>query len=264
MIEPICKFNDSKANSINCSQFIYETTEVQANPLNTSCHQIGIILRGNGILTINGDSTELNEGSIYFVKKGSTFSIRRLSSEMEYYYISFSGWHADELAERVGASNKDCVFWGNEEISEFWRQCFDRSESGNLDLFSEAALLFAVAYLSKTKAENRALSDQVAEYANSNFSDPSLNLSRIAHALGYDPKYLSAQFKSQKRIAFTAYLRGIRVRHAAFLFDEGVESIKTVAMLSGFSDALYFSRIFRQDIGITPTEYIRQVRKNRA
>jgi AraC-like DNA-binding protein len=54
------------------------------------------------------------------------------------------------------------------------------------------------------------------------------------------------------------------VRHAAFLFDEGVESIKTVAMLSGFSDALYFSRIFRQDIGITPTEYIRQVRKNRA
>ena len=260
MTDPICKFNDSKANAINCSQFIYETTDAQGRPIHASQHHVGMMLKGEAILTVNGEEHTLSEGDVYFIKKGSVFSIKR-SADTEYLYISFSGWHADDLMARMGLSSQKCTFPGSSDILSFWKSCFDRSENGNLDLFSEAVLLYTVAELSDSKKESNELSDRISEYANNNYSDPSLSLNVIADELGYDAKYLSAVFKAQKKVTFTEYLRTLRIKHAAFLFEEGVESVKSVAMLSGFSDALYFSRVFKQETGKTPSEYIKESSK---
>ena len=76
-MDPICKFNDSKANAINCTQFVYETTAVQAQPVHAASHHVGLMLRGSGILTVNGESAQICEGDIYFIKKGSVFSVKR-------------------------------------------------------------------------------------------------------------------------------------------------------------------------------------------
>ena len=94
IMEPICKFNDSKANAINCTQFVYETTDAQAHPVHATHHHVGIVWTGSGLLTLNGESATIGESDIYFIRKGSVFSVNR-SSDMEYCYISFYGWHAD-------------------------------------------------------------------------------------------------------------------------------------------------------------------------
>jgi AraC-like DNA-binding protein/mannose-6-phosphate isomerase-like protein (cupin superfamily) len=259
IMEPICKFNDSKANAINCTQFVYETTDAQAHPVHATHHHVGIVWKGSGLLTLNGESATIGEGDIYFIRKGSVFSVNR-SPNMEYCYISFHGWHADELMERLRISQTNYVFRDHGLLSDFWRSCFDRSESGNLDLFSEAVLLYTVANLADIKKETNELTDRIAEYANLNFSNSALNLSDIANELGYDAKYLSALFSAKRGITFTQYLRGVRIKHAAFLFEEGVESVKSVAILSGFSDALYFSKIFKQETGMTPSAYFQRRR----
>lgn len=261
-MEPICKFNDSKANSINCTQFIYETTDAQTPPVHASCHHVGMVLKGAGVLTVHGEGLPIGEGDIYFIKKGSVFSMKRLG-EMEYLYISFHGWHADELMERLRISQTNCVFHGHGELEAFWTSCFNRAEDGNLDLFSEAVLLYTVANLAEARKESNELSDKIAEYANHHFSDPTLSLTDLAGELGYDPKYLSALFRAKRGITFTQYLRSLRIKHAAFLFEEGVESVKSVAMLSGFSDALYFSKIFKQETGLTPSEYLRRIEEKK-
>ena len=262
MGEPICKFNDSRANAINCTQFIYETTDVQAQPAHASCHHVGMVLKGKGSLTVNGESVAIAKGDVYFIRKSSVFSLKR-SENMEYFYISFHGWHADELIERLRISQTNCVFGGHGELLTFWTSCFERSESGNLDLFSEAVLLYTVANLAETRKESNELSDKIAEYANHHFSDPTLNLTDIAGALGYDAKYISALFRAKRGITFTQYLRSLRIKHAAFLFEEGVESVKSVAMLSGFSDALYFSKIFKQETGLSPSEYLKRIEEKK-
>ncbi len=262
MTDPICKFNDSKASAINCSEFIYETTDVQSRPIHSTQHHVGLILKGRATLTVNGESHTLTQGDVYFIKKGSVFSLER-SDGTEYLYISFSGWHADDLIERLRLSSQRCVFKGSSGILPFWRTCFDRSESGNLDLFSEAVLLYTAAELADSKKSSNGLADRMAEYADGHYGDPSLTLSVIADELGYDKKYLSSLFKAQKKVTFTEYLRTLRIKHSAFLFEEGVESVKSVAILSGFSDALYFSRIFKQETGKSPSEYIKGVERTK-
>ena len=262
MSDPICKFNDSRANAINCSQFIYETTDAQCHPTHAACHHVGMVCRGEGVLTVNGENMPIRAGDVYAIRKGSVFAVKR-SEGMEYLYISFHGWHADELIERIGISQGSGVFGGHADLLSFWSSCFERSESGNLDLFSEAVLLYTVANLAEVKKESNELSDKIAEYANNNFHNAALNLSDIARELGYDPKYLSALFRAKRGITFTQYLRSLRIKHAAFLFEEGVESVKSVAMLSGFSDALYFSKVFKQETGMSPSEYLVRIEEKK-
>ena len=262
MIDPICKFNHSIASAINCTRFIYETTGAQSTPAHATCHHMGLVLRGSGRLTADGECLTITEGDVYFIKKGCRFSILR-DGDMEYFYISFHGWHADELVERISPRQYARVFSGYTEIATLWRDCFNRAEEGNLDLFSEAALLYTVARLSKTQKEKNDLSEKVCAYVNDHFTSPDLSISDIAARLGYDAKYLSALFKAKHNITFTKYLRDLRVKHAAFLLEQGVESVKVVAMLSGFSDALYFSRIFKQETGLSPSDYIKRIADGR-
>ena len=97
-----------------------------------------------------------------------------------------------------------------------------------------------------------------------NFTNPDLSLASIAAKLGYDAKYLSSLFKKRRGVAYMQYLRELRIKHALFLMEQGVASVKNVALLSGFRDALYFSKVFAGVEGIPPSEYITQLDKQRA
>ena len=64
-------------------------------------------------------------------------------------------------------------------------------------------------------------------------------------------------------IGFTEYLRNLRIKYAVSLFESGLDSVKNVALLSGFKDPLYFSNVFKKTIGVSPREYTENFFKTR-
>ena len=92
-------------------------------------------------------------------------------------------------------------------------------------------------------------------YLEDNFTDCRLSLNEVAAAAGYNPKYLSHLFKKQFGMGFSEYLRILRIKHAVNLIENGVTSVKNVALLSGFSDPLYFSKVFSESVGVSPSNY---------
>jgi YesN/AraC family two-component response regulator len=86
------------------------------------------------------------------------------------------------------------------------------------------------------------------EITEDNFKDPVLSLTTVAQALSYNPKYLSHAFKESMGVGYAEYLRSIRIRFAVSLLDLGIDSIKNVALLSGFTDPLYFSTVFKKSL----------------
>ena len=57
-------------------------------------------------------------------------------------------------------------------------------------------------------------------------------------------------------ITFSEYLKNTRIKHAIFLIEQGITSVKNIAILSGYRDPLYFSKIFQQTVGISPSIFI--------
>ena len=47
----------------------------------------------------------------------------------------------------------------------------------------------------------------------------------------------------------------MRIAHAKELLRDPALSIKEICILSGYSDPNYFSRIFKKQEGVTPSEY---------
>ncbi len=89
-----------------------------------------------------------------------------------------------------------------------------------------------------------------------------LTLEGVCRANGLSQSTLSRQFRVYARCSFVEYLTSRRVERARSLIErEPGRRMKEIAGEAGFSDPLYFSRVFRARTGLTPTEFARSCRR---
>jgi AraC family transcriptional regulator, transcriptional activator for feuABC-ybbA operon len=88
--------------------------------------------------------------------------------------------------------------------------------------------------------------------------DRKLTLEHLAAIAGYTPTSYSREFKKIKGVSPIDYLNAHRIEHAKHLLLTRRYTIKEAASASGFSNEFYFSRLFKQKTGISPTLYIKR------
>ncbi len=89
------------------------------------------------------------------------------------------------------------------------------------------------------------------------FSDPALQPADVAHAIGVSDRYLQKIFSDNGQ-TITAVIRKRRLSEAKRLLANRKQNrlgITQIALMVGFSDPAYFSRVFRQDCGLAPVDY---------
>lgn len=96
-------------------------------------------------------------------------------------------------------------------------------------------------------------------YIDANLSGE-LGLKQIAKTLNLSASYLSALFRKETGKTITAYIQHRRIEHAKTLLDTTALQVQTIAQHCGIWDVHYFSRVFKQTVGMTPTAY-RNIRK---
>lgn len=87
------------------------------------------------------------------------------------------------------------------------------------------------------------------------------SLKTHAELLNVHPSYLSALFHKETGLTLTDYVNQKRVEHGVFLLNTTNMQIQTVAQHCGISDLNYFTRIFKKQIGKTPSEYKKTLHK---
>lgn len=264
--QSICKFSEVHSSDLICTNFIYEVTDVQSRELIAEYNIVGLVAEGVGVFTNGEERLPVGVGSVFFVKKGSTFKIA-FDGECKYFYVSFHGRRAGELMERASFFGSAGVFDLNaesEKLISFGFDCIEKADGGNLDLFGESMLLYIIGHLTVKNRQADTLLSSIIALSGDKFSDPRFSLSALAKMLGYTPKYLSFYFKKAKGIGYSEYLRELRIDHSVFLIEQGLVCVKSIALLSGFYDALYFSKVFKKRRGISPLGYIKTFREARA
>ena len=82
-----------------------------------------------------------------------------------------------------------------------------------------------------------------------------LTLASISANVSLSSSYLCRVFKSEVGTSITSYLNNLRIRKAATLIKENDLSLKEISTMVGIDDQLYFSRLFKKCMGISPSEY---------
>jgi AraC-like DNA-binding protein len=85
--------------------------------------------------------------------------------------------------------------------------------------------------------------------------EPELTLQSTALDLSLNKSYLATIFKKETGKTFTAYVNSKRLDHAIFLLNTTDLPIQEIAGSCGIADVTYFTRIFKADKGMTPSQY---------
>ncbi len=110
-------------------------------------------------------------------------------------------------------------------------------------------------YLSRPESVDRFLRLRSENLANSE-----LDLSDAIAATGYRPGHFRRLFRSSTGLSPTTYFHRMRVEYAKALLRQigNLQSIRQVSSASGFSDPYYFSRVFKEQTGVSPSAYVAQ------
>ena len=84
---------------------------------------------------------------------------------------------------------------------------------------------------------------------------PQPTIPKLLQPLGMSTEHLGRLFRSQYGVAPLQYLQGLQMVRAKLLLRDTKLKIKEIAWRTGFSDQLYFSRVFRKYNNITPSLY---------
>lgn len=159
-----------------------------------------------------------------------------LFAEHEVYLNGGMTYHFDERSDYLN------VIMQTESVRELRSWFVDKFRECNANMRTK-----------KNEHEN-SLVQRAQEYIRDNYQKD-LSLDELSRELDISPYYFSKLFKEETGNNFVEYLTGLRMNRAKEMLKDDRCSMKEICAQIGYSDPNYFSRIFKKNIGLTPTEY---------
>ncbi|MFZ3172436.1 MAG: PocR ligand-binding domain-containing protein [Carboxydocellales bacterium] len=127
-----------------------------------------------------------------------------------------------------------------------------------IDLAAVKALERYLQAVQRNKSvKNHQIIQGIKEFIRKNYNK-SLTLEDIAASVYLSPYYVSRIFKEEQAATVMDYLTQVRLEEAKKLLRNPRYQIDEVAEKLGYNDASYFSKVFRRNVGMSPTQFRQQ------
>lgn len=269
MSNSICLYLPEKKYNSNIKpvHFVYETEfHKMRQPFFRSIYYMHLVTKGSATLKMCSNTYKIEKGDFFFSFPACLQEVEA-SDDFEYLYISFMGQGAQPLLDSFGINMENPVFRGLEHLTDFWLDAINRITPHNITVLTEGVLFYSIAFMNNTKNEefhqnaNDNLLEKVVEYIDKHYRDSDMSLKKLADFFSYTEKYLSALFKKSTNTSFRHYLNLLRIQYAFNLIENGETSVRSISNQCGYSDPMYFSKVFKSIRGITPSEYLKLLKK---
>ncbi|WP_283680284.1 AraC family transcriptional regulator [Lentilactobacillus sp. Marseille-Q4993] len=128
--------------------------------------------------------------------------------------------------------------------------------SGIKKVMTEMTSEYTEAVHNLTSTKYSPIINRAITYIQINIGD-TIAVSEIAKYLGINASYLSRLFKAETGTTLTDFINIKKVSRAkSLLMDESI-SVTDVALLLGYSDTAYFSKVFKKYVGTSPRNYLK-------
>jgi len=97
---------------------------------------------------------------------------------------------------------------------------------------------------------------KAVSYIEKNINNPDLSVDSLSKELALSRVHLYRKIKSLTNLTAVEFIRNIRLKKAAQLFEAGKYNVEEVRFLVGFNDAHYFRTSFKKQFGLNPKDFI--------
>ena len=226
---------------------------------------IHCVTSGRGVFSFGGSDYELSGGDGFLLIPDVVASYAADSeAPWQYCWIGFNGTDAKRLVELTGLSYENPIFHftGTALPDRLEKICHLSCATHSNEARVQAGLLLFLADLmdafgsssSSHHASGYEYVQKAARFIEYNYSR-SIDVEDIAASAGISRSHLYRLFMENISMPPNEYLMRCRMNKAAALLEEGRLSVGEVAFSTGFSDQLYFSRVFKKYMGIPPSQY---------
>jgi two-component system response regulator YesN len=101
---------------------------------------------------------------------------------------------------------------------------------------------------------------KAVQYMEEHYLNPDLSLQEVADSVGMSIAYFSRSFKEEMNISFVQHLIKLRMEKAKSLLEDPNFKTVDIAYHIGYSDYPHFSKTYKKNYGISPSEYRKQLR----
>lgn len=118
-------------------------------------------------------------------------------------------------------------------------------------------------YKKEHKNNVKVLFDNISQYINENISK-SLYLNEICDVFCVSQPYVSRIFRQYAGCSYKKYVLNTKIERAVVMMQQNPDIlIKDIASFLGFENALYFSTVFKNVKGISPSQFIKNLSSSR-
>ena len=224
------------------------------------------IMQGKGRFSTGKEDYFLRAGQGFLIKpEVQTYYEADPDEPWTYLWVGFAGEKVGEYLSDLGLGGKASIFqcaYGD-ELERIVLAMLEHNtytvaneyllEAGLYEFFSVLARNLEIEADKQAEDDNLYIRKAV-EYIQNRYAYP-LQVHEIAAYVGINRSYLYTLFMKQYGMSPKEYLTTFRITRAAQLLEITEMSVESVAMSCGYQNALGFSKIFKDRMGITPSAY---------
>ena len=214
-------------------------------------HIIGIILDGVAIHDFGYQKFTLSKNCVFFLNQKDDYDVQLQSATSEAYSIHFTTYEPistdsfcvcvsspDEIlsilekAEKVHRAENQLLF-----LSEFYRLCHKLSQLRE-----------------RTYSSSDTRIQAAKDYMDLHFTEPDCMTNAIRDS-NLSARRFGELFRNRFDWTPNRYVNFRKVEYAKTLLSTKAISVTDVAALCGFADVYYFSKVFKNITGITPSKW---------
>ena len=219
-----------------------------------NCYEIIFYRKGEGIFCYSKQNLPISSGNFIIVPP-NTVHASKYNGEAETFFINGDFHHIFSF------SSPTLVMDNEKSDGKFFVELIFENRFSNSEYLSSLANALAH-YLMQNIRIEKSISVVLRDIVNiisENFCDPDLNIGNLLKKSGYAKDYIRAQFKIFTGKTPVEFLTEMRINHACYLMNVYKDSISLneISEKCGYTDYIYFSRKFKQVLGVSPMNYMK-------
>ncbi|MFA9466261.1 MAG: response regulator [Velocimicrobium sp.] len=110
------------------------------------------------------------------------------------------------------------------------------------------------------EAENEKMNEAFIEMTNylKEYYMEKITLERLGKQFALSPGYICNLFSKYYNTTLTCFITDIRMKNAVKRMKESNYSLKQIAVECGYKDYYYFSKVFKMNFGMAPSQYLKE------